>query len=468
LRYRNRIVYGEGASYKSLLSPSYLEITTEEKNEMQNDLPLIWEFYRQWNQLYQLSLSGKEPAWIKNLVEYSLNEEQLLVHRLISREKREPITCRIDYISIGNDRKIAEMQWKSGGPGLFFAIQDIYAKTIPCSQGVNLLGSLTKGFLDAILEKTNNQKPVVVNLIDDVWLNGENYLLSLYADLGIQYYPFLKNLEQEILVIKRKFVYLKNEKGNLERVHFIYGHGLTKTFPKDSLYYLAKLFCNGNIWIESPPNYIYRQKWGFVLPFAHEFKGMFDSEIRRILPASTLITVDKVDLSGIIEFIQHPMREALLKVRTLEDIIELPNSIRSCLIFKCGAGIGNFSSKSKGVFRGTGSRNYVKGILESIYSRVKTLNEPWIIQPYINQTQKIKVFPPFDIRIIEEINAHGRVMIFATNDFDKHKIIGGLGNFGRYWKVSGADAAKDNKANIKGTCFTDIRWNTTTNPTHID
>ncbi len=453
----NNLIYGSGNSFGSLVSPSSTFLSADEANSIGTDLPLLWELYRTWNWLYQQSLHGEAPRLIAEYSEYGLSSEEVEAQRLTSRAELEPQTCRVDYVTIGSQRRIAEVQWKSGGPGLVFGIQDIYSQTIAYEPQTEALGDLVRRFRETILRFVESDAEVAVNAVREKWLNGEYYLQKKYADTGLGYFP----------IDKRKLAGRMRRSGSnsfllegdrARRIRFLYGQGFTRSFPEEDLLYFARAAIHGNMWIEAPLNYIYREKWGLALPFLTEYAGLFKNELREILIPSAILTHSELDLRPIAPYVEHPLNQQLLAVKTLDDLVRLPISLRRSLIVKCGAGAGDYFSDGKGVFRLGGSRSSAKKVIDFVNTRICQRGEPWIIQPYIDQTYDIPIRLPSSADEVRSIRAHARFIIFGSR-FGTYPpmAIGGLGNYSMNWKVSGSSPRIDERGNILGSTFNDIR-----------
>ncbi|VVB68420.1 Uncharacterised protein [Candidatus Norongarragalina meridionalis] len=454
----NNLIYGMGTEYNSLLTPSSTLLEVAEVNEISNDLKELWKLYSTWNTLYLKSVAGEAPPWIREYSEYGMAPEEIEASRLCSAGGLEPRLCRVDYVCLGSKRSIAEIQWKTGGPGLFFGISDAYSKAIPSDAKNEYLGMPTESFYNVIVQAGNNNQTVAVNLVRDVWLNGEAYLERAYRDRGLTYIP-IERRESHRRIIERNNVYFAiDDKNKSHEIDFINGQGFTQFLPKKRLIGLAQATLEGKIWIETPLNYIYRQKWGLSLPFVKEYRALFSDRLRDIIIPTALLSDSHLDLSLISANLEHPLRDELLDVQSIARLADLPTSLRKALVLKCGAGTGEFYSDGKGVFRLSGSRSSALRILEFIEGRIKIRGEPWIIQPFIDSTHSIPVSLPWALNNTKPIEAHARIMIFGGRLGTKDpEIIGGLGNYGRHWKVSGRSPGVDEQGNICGTAFNDIR-----------
>jgi len=181
------LIYGTGEAYPSLITPSSCVLDGAETAAITADLALIWRFYRTWNDLYRASLAGEEPRWIADLCEYGLRPEEVQAQRITLAAGLEPRFCRVDYIAIGATRAIAEVQWKSGGVGLFFGIHDVCAGV--ASATAARAGDLVQG-LRALILRCGNGEPIAVNAVRSVWLRGEHYLRRICDHQGMRYIVF--------------------------------------------------------------------------------------------------------------------------------------------------------------------------------------------------------------------------------------------------------------------------------------
>ncbi len=451
---KNKLFYGSGMGYGSLITPTSTCLTLSEAQDLRADLSEIWATYRTWTSLYVASLSGNAPRWISEYVESGMGKEEVAVNRSAAISGIEPCFCRSDYVSIGQKRGIAEVQWKSGGPGLFFGISDCFSAALNYQEKTEPLGNLTRNFFDSIRSFGN----VAVNLVRDVWLNGETYLSGIFGRVGLAYLP-INRIDCGIRLVEKQGAYfVQDDSGKLLKVDFLIGQGFTQFFPKSELEKLARAVFEKKLWIETPLNYIYRQKWGMALPFMEEFSELFGDRTREIFIPTALLAPSGIRFGKFIQYVDHPQRELLLGVTSLEQLAGLPESLRKSLVLKCGSGVGDFYSNGKGVFRLSGSRAYAGKILDFINHRMESYSEPWIIQPFVNETHTVPVSMPSSPDDMFLIQAHARFMIFGSRlGQEMPTLMGGLANYGRYWKVSGSSAGKDGQGNILGSAFNDIR-----------
>ncbi|MDN5270699.1 hypothetical protein QTO31_01800 [Chloroflexus sp. MS-CIW-1] len=185
--------------------------------------------------------------------------------------------------------------------------------------------------------------------------------------------------------------------------------------------------------------------------------SLFGSLMATILSVA-LLRSDVVDLSPLAIGLPAEIACQLQRIRTIDQIAYLSTAARRMLVLKCGAGSGLYYSQGRGVFRVNGSRSAAQKTLAFVQSRIAQ-REPWIIQRYVNATYPVDVYAPWSPHTFERIDAHARFMVYATFDQSgSPQMIGGLGNFGRDWKVSGKSAQVDEGGHLIGTAFNDMRF----------
>ncbi len=450
----NGLIYGTGETYPSLITPSSCIISQDEVAAIDADLRCLQHFYRTWNALYRAALAGEEPRWIADLCEYGLRPEEIQAQRMTLAAGLEPRFCRVDYITIGAEQKIAEVQWKSGGLGLFFGIHDVCASIAPTP--TIHPGHPVQGLYQLIM-RCSSHNPVAVNAVRSVWLRGEHYLRRIYTQRGI-HYIVLNRREGARRIIERNGYLSIADGGKLLRIDFLYGQELLPALPPPMIVRIARAATEGKLWVETPLNYVYRQKWGMALPFMPAYAHLFDDRIRALFGAVALLRSDVVDLSPLAIGLPAEIACQLQRVRTIEQIADLSTAARRMLVLKCGAGSGLYYSQGRGVFRINGSRSAAQKTLAFVQSRIAQ-GEPWIIQRYVNVTYPVDVYAPWSPHPFERIDAHARLMVYATFDQSgSPQMIGGLGNFGRDWKVSGKSAQVDERGHLTGTAFNDMRF----------
>ncbi|MDD2816673.1 MAG: hypothetical protein PHP00_13225 [Thiotrichaceae bacterium] len=452
---KKQLVYGEQQTYASLISPSSTHFSPAEVSGINEDLSEFWTLYRVWNQIYQAALVGDAPDWVRAYTESGVAPEDVIAHRIVSAAGLEPEMCRTDYIAISeNERKIAEIQWRPGGIGLAAGIIDAYAEVIPYSEQVGTFGNFSDNFYKLITQARRSQavtKTIVLGTTTE-FMNGELYLEQYYKTKGLRYIPILPTRAKNFIVRdNRMFI---EEAGETYPIDIMNSEEFTRHLPKVELPNIAQGSVDGKFWIEVPLNYIYRQKWGLALPFMPEYQHLFSDKVRQLVPATVLL--NGLNLSPLIPYLDHPQREQLANVKTMDDLASLPTALRKSLIVKCGGG-SELHYRSKGVYKLGSAKSYDLKILEFIEQRMQEHQEPWIVQHYVKAKYDVPVAVPWDLDKVDMIEAHARFMIFGGR-IDGHApmVLGGNGNYGRYWKVCGR-SVNENQNNEQATGFNDMR-----------
>ena len=452
----HKLIYGIGNQYQSLVSPTSTTITDQEARELSDDLLALWTLYKTWNMLYLNALAGDMPSFMKDYSEFGLSDAEIQAQQMVSRAGLAPHLCRVDYVTLGQNRQIAEVQWKSGELGLFFGIQHIFSQVIPPTINTPRL-SLTQAFCELALGLSHRAEAVVVNGIPGAWFKSENFLKNAAVSHGVRYFPVhFEQLAGRIMERSGKF--FLSEGQVLHPIDFFYGNEFGMIW-RHNLSPLVRATIEGRIWLESPLNFIYRQKWGLSLPFMPEYQHLFNDRARKILIPTAMLNEwhGRMDLSPLIPYLQHPNSEQLCKITEIEALAFLPTALRQSLVVKCGAGTGEYYAQGKGVFRLTGSQSAAKKTLQFVQSRIQ-LGEPWIVQKYVNQTYPIPVSFPDNVEETVTIQAHARFMVYGRRLADQlPTFIGGLGNYGSHWKVSGKTPDSSWPGVQDGTAFNDIR-----------
>lgn len=434
------------------VAPGSVILDAAERRQLAEDLRLLWDLYAQCTALYVASLDGHAPAWIHAVAESQLNPIEVRVQRRVARHGLRPRMCCVDYVNLGGSRKIAEVQWHSGGPGLMFGLQAACAEVAPLANGEERLGDPIDRFR-ALIAGPASARVAAVNDIRPAWMNGERYLQRKYAASNISYH----------VVDRSRFISeIKERNGEFfhsdapEPVGFFYFHWIpesSNTAQERLFERLADASLDGATWIESPLDFTYRAKWPLAMPFHSSFRHLFSDELRRILIPSVLLTDCELEVGQILPLLRSASPQAY-RLRRLDDFLSLGVSLRRGFVLKCAAGGGQFRSKGKGVFRLTGGRKGVVETLSFVESRMLRA-EPWLLQEYVDETFEV----PFGCAdSFSTKRMHGRFMIYgARTEAGSHDVFGGLANFSRSWKVSGKSTTYDNVDGGGGTAFMDIR-----------
>lgn len=442
------VVYGTSDAYVSLLSPASVCLSQREVRDLTDDVLAVRALYRTWSDLYVSALAGASPEWLAMCAEHGLTRTQVDIQRTTARARREPMLTRIDYVVLSNAyRQIAEVQWKSAGPGFFIGHERAFASVFPLGRGVSRIGDLMEGYLTSLARISPHSPTVVVNEARSEWLRAEAHVVAAARAAGIDYYPVaratlpaaLRITDGDVSVVVPRSTYA---------ITVLRGRGFTEVLDDSALLRLANAVDHGRLWIEAPLSFIYRQKWGLALPFHPMFASLFEPRLRDILIPTSLILGDGIELDAVAARLPEPHRERLRNVRRLRELSLLPESTRELLVLKCGAGAGEFHNRSRGVYRLGGSRANAKRILDTVWGRAIRDGEPWIAQPYIDATCSVPMAGLAKDGSVTRDRAHARFLVFAGVTADMTwQLHGAIANFAHHWKVSGG----------VGSSFVDVR-----------
>jgi len=451
------LVYGDGLSYASLVSPASVVVSSAEVRELGIDLCAVAELYRTVNELYLSSLDGDAPDWIRACVEQGLTPVQREAHELTARARLEPVMGRADYVEVRSGRRqLAEMQWKSGGPGLLIGHQRAYAEAFAHRAGTSPLGDLETTYLDTLFATSPAVPAVVANEVRSEWLNGEAGLVKRADERGWSYRSMNRATLASSLTWGPHGLRLREDEGSHD-VTVLRGRGFTEVLADELTLRLATAALNETIWIEAPLNFLYRQKWCLALPFARDLANHFADRTREIVIPSALVLGECVDLTCIADQISSAYIDQVASVRTLADLVQLPGGLRRRLVFKCGAGVGDYHSRGRGVFRLAGSRRSAATVVDFVRQRVAE-GEPWILQPFVDDKYTVPLAIPTATKEIEMVVSHSRLMVFGGRQNDQTwQVQGAIGNFAKHWKVSGSPAGTDTQGETRGSAFVDVR-----------
>ncbi|WP_024804318.1 hypothetical protein [Nocardia sp. BMG51109] len=451
------LVYGDSPVFSSLVSPCSVILTEHELSDIDRDLHAMWQLYTTCTYLYRAALAGEAPAWVAQLAEQGLSNAEVSAHRITAAAGLEPRMCRLDYIAMDGRRQIAEIQWKSGGPGLFLGFSDVCRKTVPIA-GTAPTSSPIDDFAEVIRDRHRSRQGVLaLNAVRGTWMRSEKYLERELARRNVDYRAVDRSDIGSRIESKTGRLSYRDSSGN-RPVDFIHGQGFSSMISDELLLAAARAGTGDDMWIETPLNYIYRQKWVLALPFMDSFRGHFDDRIRQIVVPTALIAGPILRLETLVPHLEHPLREVLLDPVEPEAFISLPESLRRSIVFKCGSGVGPYYSDSKGVFRLGGSRSSARKVLTFIIDRIMTSGEPWIAQVFVNEKHRVPMCTPTRIGDISQYAAHGRFMVYGMRLHNNNpRVMCTLANFSTNWKVTGRSTTTGRQGRIDGASFTDIR-----------
>jgi hypothetical protein len=438
-----------------------VHLSPAELQELNRDIGALASLYKTWNELYLASIRAEVPPWIAALVEYGLTPAQCAAHRLVAKANLEPMMARVDYIDISvTHRKIAEVQWKSGGPGFFYGHALAFQRVFPPGRSAATIGNLAAEYLDTLVAASRYKPAVIINEVRAEWLAGESHLRDEAQLRGISYFPINRSTLSRVLNVTERELVLDTPDGRYP-VTVFRGRGFTDVIDDTAVIRLAKASVDGTVWIETPINFVYRQKWGMALPYIESFSNLFDKRITEIVTPTALVMSDQLDLTPIVNGVPEQHRDRISSVKALTDLPLLPSPTRRHLIMKCGTGVGDFHNRGRGVFRLGGSSTNVAKLVEMVCDRVLRKGEPWILQPFVDCKYSVPIALPSTCDSAQPQKTHARILVFGGRGPSKTwKVHGAIGNFGRHWKVSGSRARTGQAGELLGSAFTDVRVET--------
>lgn len=455
--FNERGISYDAPQYSGLVMPASVVLTNDVAQQIRDDISEIWTWIHQWISVYRDLLHGADKSnSVLVATEWGLSADALEFQRLSTELGEEPSVGRIDSVTLETRQKIAEVQWKGGGEGFIAAIDHTYRHLFPLREGQWPLGELAHNWRHVFRRKAGRDVIHVLNTGRSIWRKGEQFLADELEPFGIKLLFLSPDGIPSALRIQDEKVCVEID-GELYPVDFIYLDRLSEAVSPETLTKLCRLALDGKVKIEPPPSYIFNQKIGLALPFMPDYRNLFSDQIREILIPSVLVTDDKPNCNPLINSISHPKRDLLGDLQSWDDILRLPRSLRECLIFKCASADQEYNHGGHGVWQIGGSTEVAKRNLERILNRVKTLKEPWIVQPYIHETRDVPVAHPDTPDVTQRINAHARFGIYCGYQNQTSFLLGGIANFGSYWKVAGKKASYDEHGHLTGSAFTDIR-----------
>lgn len=454
------IVYGTGPDYCSLLAATSVLISPSEQCAIERDLQSYVNLYRTTSQLYLESLTDKSLGWLRASAEYGLLPPLVRIGRRAAQRGLEPLMMRVDYVDVNEDQcRAAEIQWKSGGPGLIIGHQTAFDSVFPPESGQAELGSLVECYLSTLKHVAHSQgNGIVLNEVRTPWLPGEAHLTRRAAHHNLTYRAVDRTLLQDRLSISRSGLTYSASPLTEERVSVLRGRGFTEILSPEQSTLLAQLVDDDKLWIETPLNFLYRQKWMLALPFMAQFRDLFSDDVRAGIIPTALLSIDHLDLSGVLDSLDPVHASRMESVDHLMDLADLPESTRRKLVLKCGAGTGNMQSRGRGVFRITGSSSQARRVLALIAERLSDTSEPWILQPYVGTRHSVSVAVRDGCDSPQQMNARMRLMVFGGRDLNSRwRLHGAVANFASHWKVSGGPGSRAPDGTMTGSCFAAVR-----------
>jgi hypothetical protein len=446
--------YGGADTYTSLMTPNVKLVSEATVGGVKSDLREYWHLYDVLSELYLQSLQDEELSFIRRNTEWGHSAAEVQASRVAARARQQPLMARVDYVDLGETRAAAEIQWKSGGPGLFLGLQAELDAALPNGFAGRPLSDPIDRFAE-ILGGNTRLGGAVLNDVRGLWLQSEDYLKRALGARAIDYLPVDRTEMANSLRSDQAGV-TANVAGVRSPVGFLNGQEFTTLLSPALLSSLVEQVVEGRLWVETPLNVVYKQKWGMALPFDPRYSSLFSDDLRRSLIPTALVQSDlSVDLAPLVEHSHGRVPESVLGAASLMDLPELTTAARKTLVLKSGAGAGQFYNRARGVYRLTGSRKAAQQVIDLVLESA-TQGEPWIIQEYKSATIPIELSMPNTPTQLGLYDCHARYMVYGSYDGVDFEVFAGLANWARHWKVSGKAAASTSQG-LVGSAFAPIR-----------
>ena len=444
----------EQKTYSGLISPCSALINSEAAEKINSDATLIWEWAETAQRIYANLIANDPQNPLVKALEKNLTNVALYQQRQSALRGDLPKFGRIDSIALEPNQKIAEIQWKGGGAAFMAQIQRIYNERYQ-QEGEVQFGDLVKGLSKLYTENQTKKEPTVLIVTSSFWKKTEDLLATQLKIDGINLIATpIKGIAKK-LKVENGMVYIEHDLKKY-KLDYIYLDRLSERLPNELLEKVIFAYESKNVILDPPPSYLYNQKITLALPFQEEYRNYFSEGIRSILIPTALMSNNNPDLSSIIPFITHSKAYLLGEIKTWEDLIKLPVALRNQLVLKYASTDKFNSCGGHRVIRLKCSNSILEKTLETILNDINN-NEPWIIQPYINETWDVPFAHPESCDNIEIMKAHARLNIYCANINGIKEVIGSIATFSPLWKVAGKTASYDENGHLNGSSFTDIR-----------
>lgn len=445
----------EREEYSCLLTDNSVIISEDAKEHINSDALQIWDWLKATYKIYNDCMDSKSES-VQDALEWGLSDLAIRFQRESSKRFDMPRLGRLDSVVLEPCQKIAEIQWKGGGEGFISEIQDVF-NSFSCNSDTYLLNNLCDGLgsvfsgCDCFSDTVN-----VLNTGRQIWMKTENGLKEKLKEYNVNLISLPPIEAGERLCIKEDRVCLYID-GRYCRLNYIYLDRLSEVVSEELFIKIVDAYWNGQVVLDPPPSYLFNQKVSLALPFCDEYKDLFHEQLRKILIPSALIAKGKINLSALIPYIDHKNRDLLSEVNRIEDLCRLPAKLRENLIIKCASSNKYNCHGGHAVWRLWGSKSVVEKNIGNIAQAINSTNEPWIIQPYVSETEKIPFAHPDELSTSQIMKAHARYGIYYGVVDGRPGIIGSIATLSPFWKVAGKTASYDSNGRLFGSAFTDIR-----------
>ena len=147
------------------ISPEPFWITPEQLRTLEELGQVLLQFYQTSNLLYQQSVRGTQPAWVRHYLDRGKPEPVVEFGRMNRFKSHVPLVIRPDLLLTENGFRITELDSVPGGMGFTGHLSSLYAE-----MGYDLVGGnhgLIDGFYQALAATTRTERPVVAIVVSD-------------------------------------------------------------------------------------------------------------------------------------------------------------------------------------------------------------------------------------------------------------------------------------------------------------
>lgn len=432
---RNHLRY-DGIPFAGLLSPTSTLIPSPAADRLVHDAEAVDGWYEGLLDLYLdlLRHHGDDHPLLRQL-EWGLDEDMRRLQRESALRRDRPRIARLDCVDLGSDNFITEVQWKGAGEGWLAAIDRSYREVFPIDDGHRAFGDLVLAWAEVFAGPGCS-----VNTGRRGWGDAEQFLNTELAAAGTRLaWSDFDDISRAVRADGNRIVV--DGAGGGALLHHLFLDRLTEVMPVELIERLVAAAAYGQVVLDTPPSYLFNQKVPLALPFTVGYEQYFPDAIRRALIPTVLLDPTAPDLTVVLAHVRHPDHDALADLRTWDDLVDLPESLRSQIVFKCGS-IDQFHNHGgQGVFRLDGTRKQAMHTLHMVLERAITLYEPWVIQPYLGHQWKVPVTVmdiPDELTVLDLHAKFGVYMHLPPERGTAPHILGGVASLGTTWKVSGA------------------------------
>ena len=147
------------------ISPEPFWITPEQLRTLEELGQVLLQFYQTSNLLYQQSVRGTQPAWVRHYLDRGKPEPIVELGRMNRFKSHVPLVIRPDLLLTEDGFRVTELDSVPGGMGFTGHLSSLYAE-----MGYDLVGGsngLIDGFYQALAATTRTERPVVAIVVSD-------------------------------------------------------------------------------------------------------------------------------------------------------------------------------------------------------------------------------------------------------------------------------------------------------------